>query len=229
MPCNISGTVAKYLAGGTLDPTAYEDAVVYLQPTRTDFQVLVGSDWVAWEGDPDLEDTYPGAISATVNGSGAFTFAVPYTDTECALPTSSASPELEWQIIDPNPQSGIVYYRGKTESAVVGASKTIKELTTLASPDDWVVSGTAYAGYPIGTERLAVVGFTSASATSAASFTTIGTAAWQFTAGISSDDTGNVYSVTVDESSKSATGCNLTIAPPVPVGNTVFVYLRVYT
>lgn len=229
MPCNVSGTVALYLAGGTLDPTAYEDAVVYLQPTRTDFQVLVGSDWVAWEGDPDLETTYPGAISATVNGSGNFTFAVPYTDTECALPTSSASPELEWQIIDPNPQSGVIYYRGKTEFAVVGASKTIKELITLASPDDWVVSGTAYNGYPTGTERFSTAAFTSSSTATTVSFPSIGTASWKHAIGVETNDPTGVYKVTIDLSTKTDIGASITVDPPVPLGYTVYAYVRAYT
>lgn len=228
MPCNVSGFVAKYLASGTLNTTVYDNAVVYLQPSRTDFQVLVGSDWVAWEGDPDLEQTYPGAISATVNGSGQWTFAVPYTDTECVLPTSAPSPALEWQIIDPNPQSGVVYYRGKTDFAVVGASQTIKDLISLPSPNYWTVSGTAYNGYPVGTERLTTVTFPASTSSASASWASIGGTGWKAVFGISSDDTANNYTCTLDETTKTDVGVTVRIDPAPPVGKSVSVDMRVY-
>lgn len=227
MPCNVSGFVAKYLASGTLNTTVYDNAVVYLQPSRTDFQVLVGSDWVAWEGDPDLEQTYPGAISATVNSSGQWTFAVPYTDTECVLPTSAPSPALEWQIIDPNPQSGIVYYRGKTDFAIVGVSQTIKDLISLPSPNYWTVSGTAYNGYPVGTERRSTAAFTSGAATASATWPSIGSTAWKCETGIRSDDLTNVFKVTIDETSKTDVGATVNIDPPPAAGKTVYVDMRV--
>lgn len=224
----ISGKVVTATSAGSTTPQAQRQ--VYLKPSRGDFQFSYdgGTTWQTWEGDPDLTLTYPGAIAATTDINGNFSFTVPWTDdpTETQLPGGAPVPDLLWNIIDPNPSSGALVFYGSTPSAVVGASKTLQELISLASPDTWQVGPVAYTLYPAGNERFGSVTFTSASTTAAITFPTLNTTAWSFTTGIESDD-GEQYTVMLDTASKTDTGATLKLSDVPDVGKTVIVHLHV--
>lgn len=224
----ISGRVVTATSAGGI--TAQANKRVYLRPSRTDFQFSLnsGTTWQTWEGDPSLATTYPGAIAATTDTNGNYAFTVPWTDSasEVQLPGGAPVPGLLWNIIDPNPTTGTIVFYGATASAVVGASKTLKELIALASPDTWQVGSVAYVLAPAGNERFGSVSFTSASTSAAVVFPSLGTTSWSFTAGIQSDDT-NQYTVRLNTASKTDTGATLELSDLPPVGKTVTVYLHV--
>lgn len=238
MSCAISGRVVVVTNTGTL--TANPNRYVYLRPSRTDIQVSYdsGVTWQNWQGDPNLEATYPGAIQALCNGTGDWTFTIPWTDdiSETQLPGGAPVPDLLWNIIDPNPTTGPIVYYGATPSAVVGANKTIQELCALPSPDTWQVGSVTYTAVPSGTRRYASVAFTSASRVAAVVFPTIGTTAWKFAVGIESDDTPDnpeqgddvFYLVKLDTASKTDTGATVRISDLPPVGKTVLAHIEVY-
>jgi len=224
----ISGKVTTATSAGTV--TGQNLKSVYLKPSRTDFQFSLdlGVTWETWEGDPNLANTYPGAIAATTDVNGNYSFTVPWTDdpNETRLPGGALVPDLFWNIIDPNPTSGTIAFWGKTDTAIVGAAKTIKELITLALPDTWQVGSVAYAATPYADERFGAVSFTSSSTTGALTFPSIGTSDWSFSHGIESDDT-NQYTVRVNTASKTDTGCTLELSDLPDVGKTVKVWFRV--
>lgn len=226
MSCVISGKVATATSAGSV--TGQNAKSVYLQPSRTDFQFTNdgGTTWFTWEGDPDLSESYPGAIAATTDVNGNYSFTVPYTDTECVLPTGAPSPDLYWNIIDPNPTSGLLVFWGKTDSAVVGAAKTVKQLIALASPDDWQVGSVAFTAEPEGQERYGTVSFTSAGVAGAISFPSLNTTEWTFTVGIESDD-GKQYTINLDTGTKTDTGASVTLSDLPDVGSTVLAHFHV--
>jgi hypothetical protein len=229
----ISGRVVTAIANGTVLGQA--NLFVYLRPSRTDFQFSLdgGVTWQSWEGDPNLSTTRPGAIKATTNGTGDWSFTVPWTDSaiETRLPGGAPLPDLFWIISDPNGNAGEINYFGKTPQAVVGASKTIKDLITLASPDTWAVGAVNYAAVPAGERRRGRVAFTALGpATASVSFPTIGTSGWRVAMGVSSDDTTveKTYFATLDEGSKTDVGCSVRISELPPAGKTVYVDIEVY-
>lgn len=226
MSCVISGKVVTATSTGNV--TGQNQKQVYLKPSRTNFQFTTdgGTTWYTWEGDPDLSEQYPGAIAATTDVSGNYSFTVPYTDTECASPTGAPVPDLVWNIIDPNPTAGTLVFWGKTDSAVVGASKTIKELITLPSPDDWQVGAVTYDAVPAADERFAAVTFTSASTSGALSFVSLNQTTWSFTYGVESDD-GRQYTINLDSATKTDTGASVTLSDLPAVGKTVIVHFHV--
>jgi len=230
MSCNISGIVAVAQSGGTLLGQAGRR--VYLRPSRTDFQFsLDGMAWQNWQGDPDLAGTYPGAISALTGGSGAWGFQVPWTDdaSETRLPGGSLVPGLVWNIIDPNPTAGMLVYVGATAQAVVGAAKTIMELTTLPQPDTWAVGSVTYSAVPVGPRRIVTVPFTSAGQSASIVFPDIGSAAWKFSWGVESDDaSATFYAPMVDSGSKTNTSGTIRLSDLPPVGKTVLVHVEIY-
>lgn len=235
MSVNISGRVVAATSGGTLFAPDPETArYVYLRPSRTDFQYSLdgGTTWQSWQGDPDLKATYPGAIAAAVNGSGAWAFAkVPWTDdpAETQLPGGAPVPDLLWNIIDPNPATGPIVYFGATRELAVGAAKNLMELTTLAEPDTWQVGSVTYSAVPVGPRRFVTVPFTSASQVASIVFPDIGSASWKFGTGIESDDEGDTfYEVKVDTASKTNTSGTIRISDLPPVGKTVLVHVEVY-
>jgi hypothetical protein len=226
MSCVISGKVVVATSAGGV--TGQNAKAVYLQPSRNNFQFTTdgGTTWYTWEGDPNLSASYPGAIAATTDVNGNFAFTVPYTDTECASPTGAPVPDLYWNIIDPNPTAGPLVFWGRTDSAIVGASKTLKQLITLPVPDDWQVGNVTYSATPAADERYATVAFTSASTAGAVTFPTLNTTAWTFTYGVESDD-GRQYTVNLDTATKTDTGAALTLSDLPAVGKTVRVHLHV--
>jgi len=231
MSCIVSGKVVTATAAGST--TAQDGKFVYLLPSRTDFQYSQdgGTTWQAWEGDPDLSGGLAGAIKATTNSTGDWSLTLPFTDdpTEIQLPVGASSPALYWNIIDPNPATGTVYYKGQTPATVVGAAATIKDLIALPSPDTWTVTGVAFSGYPVGNRRYAVATFTSPSNVAAVTFADIGTAAWRFNYGIETNDSGGTfYSVTVDSALKTSAGGTVYLSDVPPAGVTVTVPIEVY-
>ena len=238
MSCAISGRVVVAANTGTL--TANPNRYVYLRPSRVDFQFSLdsGTTWQNWQGDPDLETTYPGAIKALCDGSGNWTFAVPWTDdtNETQLPGGAPVPDLLWNIIDPNPTTGVIVYYGATPSAVVAANKTIQELCALPAPDTWQVGSVTYTAVPAGTRRYVTVAFTSASRVAALVFPSVNSAAWKFAVGIESDDTPDdpeegddaFYLVKVDTATKTDTGATVRLSDLPPVGKTVLAHIEVY-
>jgi len=227
----ISGRVAVVQSAGGFTPLA--NKFVYLRPSRTDIQVSLdsGTTWQNWQGDPDLETTYPGAIAAKTDGSGDWSFVVPWTDdpTETQLPGGAPVPGLLWNIIDPNPATGNIVYVGATPASVVGSTKNIMELTTLSSPDTWQVGSVTYSAVPVGPRRFVSVPFTSASAVASIVFPDIGSAAWKFGHGIESDDTGpTFYQAKVDSTSKTNTTGTIRLSDLPPAGKTVLVHVEVY-
>ncbi len=231
MSCNISGIVAVAQPSGVLSGLVGKR--VYLRPSRTDFQFSLdgGVTWQNWQGDPDLAGTYPGAISALTNGSGAWGFAVPWTDSasETRLPGGAPVPGLLWNIIDPNPTAGTIVYYGATPQAVVGAAKNIMELTTLPQPDTWAVGSVTYSAVPVGPRRVVTVPFTSASQSASIVFPDIGSAAWKFAWGVESDDaTAAFYAPLVDTASKTNTSGAIRLSDLPPVGKTVLVHVEIY-
>lgn len=160
MPCTISGKVVTYTATGSF--SGQDQKLVYLIPSRTGFEFTndAGATWALWEGDPNLDETYPGAISVSTNNNGDWSIDVPYTDTEVQLPGGAPLPELYWNIVDPNSPTTRVY-TGQTASAVVGASKTTQELIALPAPDTWSLGPDTYYAVPAGVRRQATVSWTS--------------------------------------------------------------------
>lgn len=227
----ITGRVVVATNAGLLE--AVPSRYVYLRPSRSDFQFSLdgGVTWQNWQGDPDLAGTYPGAISALTNGSGAWGFAVPWTDSasETRLPGGAPVPGLLWNIIDPNPTAGTIVYYGATPQAVVGAAKNIMELTTLPQPDTWAVGSVTYSAVPIGSRRYVTVPFTSASQSASLVFADMGTTAWKFSYGVESDDvSATFYLPQVDTASKTSTAGTIRISDVPPVGKTVLVHVEIY-
>lgn len=232
MSCTISGRVALDTGPGTL--TGLTNKTVLLRPSRTDFQYSLdsGTTWQNWQGDP-AQTRYPGSIATTTTGTGAWSFKVPWTDNanEIALPADSTLPPLTWQIIDPNPVQGAMFYTGATPELIVGAAKTIKDLTTLASPDTWSVSGTG-AGFgtlPAGPRRYVTLAFTAVTGPQAGlTMYDIGTANWKYDAGISSDDPTKSYTLILDTTSKTPTAGTFYLSDIPPIGKTVYADIEVY-
>lgn len=231
MSVNISGRVALATSAGMVSGLGNKH--VYLRPSRTDFQYSLngGTTWQSWQGDPDLQGTYPGAISALTDPSGTWAFTVPWTDdpAETQLPGGAPAPALLWNVIDPNPATGPIVYYGATPSAVVGAMKSVMELTTLPQPDTWRVGSVTYAAVPVGPRRFVTVPFTSASQVASIVFPDIETAGWKFGWGVESDDEGEVfYAPKVDTGSKTNTSATIRLSDVPPLGKTVLVHVEVY-
>lgn len=225
MSVDISGKVLLYEPDGSEIPFE-TPPTVYLQPSRTNFFYTTdgGTTWTPWQGDPVLKDAYPGAIAKVCNGSGDWTFTVPWTDTECV--STAPNPPLLWNIIDPNPATGAIVYTGATPASVVGATSTLKDLITLAAPTTWKMSGEAYVGYPVADRRMATAAFTSASSTLTAgvSWPPMSAPTWKANIGIRTDDTsGASYTAQIDETTKTASGCSIVLSGLPPVGTTVYV------
>ncbi len=225
----ISGRVERLQSNNAL--AAIPAKKVYLLPSRTDFQFSIdgGTTWQNWQGDIALLSTYPGAISATTNATGDWSFTVPWTDdaTEFQLPLASPTPALKWNIIDPNPSTGIIVYAGETPTSD-GTAATIQELTALPDPDTWTVSSVTYRAVPVGPRRFVTIEFTSVTV-AALSMDNIGTSDWKFGHGIETDDTVSKYSVTLDTASKTATAGTFYLSDVPPAGKTVKAHIEAYT
>lgn len=234
MSCNISGRVVLATSAGTTPGLpGLPSRQVYLRPSRTDFQYSFdsGTTWQSWEGDPNLAATYPGAIAATPDLSGNWGFTVPWTDSssEVQLPGGAPVPGLLWNIIDPNPATGLVVYYGATKQMVVSTAKTIKELIALGSPDTWQVGSVTYTAVPVGPRRYVSVSFTSSSATASVVFPDIGSASWKFGCGVESDDASPTsYVPKVDTATKTSTGGTIYLSDLPPAGKTVLVHIEAY-
>lgn len=204
---------------------------VYLIPSRTDFQFSIdsGTTWQNWQGDPNLASTYPGGIQVTAALDGTWSVALPWTDdpTECQLPVASPTPALKWNIIDPNPTTGRLVFTGETPAAIVGSTKTIQQLTALAPPNTWTVSGVTYRAVPIGPRRFQTLSFTTSSI-AALSMDDIGTNDWKFGYGIESDAPSSNYTLTLDTASKTSTAGSFYLSDVPPAGKTVKVHIEVY-
>jgi len=230
MPCTISGVSIAVDSSSTVVAWT-EEKFVYLQPSRDDFLFNrnASGTWVAWEGDPDLVDTYPGAIAVAVNQStGAWSVTVPFSDTECQFvgAVGPGVPPLYWNIIDPNPTSGVKVYYGQTLSAIVTATNTLRGLLNLGSPNTWQIASTSFILYPYGTERIGSVTFAAGVGSAAVSFTDIGTSSWRFTHGIESTDTGSA-TFRIDPTTKTATGATCYLSTPPATATSTVVYLWV--
>lgn len=226
MPCTVSGVLSYLDAAGTVQVLANKK--VYLIPSRTDFMWTPnGSTWYPWEKNENLPTAYQYGVEGTTNGSGAFSFNVPYTDTEVLLPVSSTSPSLVWNIVDP--LTGKVYY-GPVLAATVGVSKTLKELTQLASPNDWKIAGTVWSATPVFTGFEGTATITDASAEIAVAFAVpTSTANYRVLLGWTTDDSSalTTYVVNVKAGTQTVNGFTLKASQTPPTGKVVSVYYRV--
>jgi hypothetical protein len=141
------------------------------------------------------------------------------------MPGGASVPDLRWNIIDPNPTSGPLVYHGRTNAAVVAATKTLKELITLPSPDTWQVDNVSYAAAASATERYGTATFTSAGVEGSIVFPTLGTTSWTFAYGVESDD-GKQYTVILDSTNKTDTGAPIALSDLPAVGKTVRVHFH---
>lgn len=230
MSCVITGRTVFPIASGSL--TALGNKKIIIVPSRDDFEYSLdsGTTWQPWEGDPNLAATYPGGVAATSNTSGDWGFTLPWTDStsEVRLPGGAPLPDLMWNIIDPNPTSGVRTIYGATKQAVVGATKTTKQLITLASPDTWQVGSVTYRAVPVGPRRYKTVAFTSAGTSAALTFPDMGTAGWRFGHGIESDDATRTYAAIVDTATKTNTSGTIHLSDVPPAGKTVYVHVEIY-
>lgn len=230
MTCVVTGRVVYPVSGGTL--TGLLGKKIYLQPSRDDFEFSLdsGATWQPWEGDPSLSSTYPGAVAVATNSSGNWGFMLPWTDStsETRLPVGAPSPDLYWNIIDPNPITGTRVIYGKLVQAIVSTAKTTKELITLASPNTWLVGSVIYTAVPIGTRRYVSLTFTSSSAIAGFSMPNIGTSSWKFTCGVETDDASKTYAAIIDSATKTATSATVHLSDIPPSGKIVTLHLEVY-
>lgn len=228
MPCTISGTSIEVDSTGAVVAWTTQK-YVYLQPSRDDFlfnRAAAGT-WLNWQGDPDYEDTYPGAIAAAVNMStGAWSISVPFSDTECQFvgAVGPGTPPLKWNIIDPNLSSGVKIYYGETLAATVGASKTLRELLNLGTP--WQIASTSYTLYPYGTERFGSASFAAGVSSASATWADIGTSVWKATGSLRTDDSG-ITGWKITTGSETATGCTVELSAAPATGKTARVDLWV--
>ncbi len=230
MSCIVTGRVVVAASAGTSTPLSGKKIII--TPSRDDFEYSLdsGTTWQPWEGDPNLAGTYPGGVAATTNGTGDWGFTLPWTDsvTEVRLPGGAPVPGLLWNIIDPNPVKGVRVIYGATKQAVVGATKSTKQLITLASPDTWQVGSVTYQATPVGTRRYVTVPFTSASPTASIIMPDYGSATWRLNFGFESDDAAKTYAAILDRATKTSTGGSLRLSDVPPAGKTVWVYVEVY-
>jgi hypothetical protein len=189
-----------------------------------------GTTWQPWEGDPNLRATYPGGVQTLSNQTGDWGFTLPWTDSssEIQLPGGGPLPGLLWNIIDPNPTTGVRVIYGATPQSIVGATKTTKQLISLAAPSTWQVGSVAYFATPIGQRRYVTVVFTSSNTTAALVFPAMATASWRCAFGCSSDDTTKTYAAIVDSTTKTETGATIHLSDVPPSGKTVWVDVEVY-
>lgn len=227
MPCTISGKITYLDSAGA--PQALEGEKVYLVPSRTDFMWTPdgGTNWYPWQKNEALPTAYQYGVEATTNGSGAFSFVVPFSDSEVTLPTGAPLPVLTWNIIEP--VTGKVYY-GPTLAATVLTAKTIKELIALAVPNDWKIAGATQVALPAGTSYKYSGNFTDASDELAIAFTVPApTADYLVSPGCETDSSTSkqVYSVCVKEGSRTTAGFTLKLSQTPPSTKTVKAWARV--
>lgn len=228
MPVTISGVTApRDKDGAVVEWTSQK--YVYLQPSRDDIQVSYdgGTTWSQWLGDPDLAETYPGAIKVPVTlSSGAWSVTVPFTDTEVKTQVAATTPAVLWNIIDPNVVGGVKVYYGATPSALGVGPKTLKFMLVDAS-SPWLIASASYAGYPYGAERSASASFSAGQQLATASWPDIGTSSWKATGSLRTDDTG-VTGWQIVTGSETATGCQvqLSAAPASGKSATVNLWVR---
>lgn len=227
MPCTISGKLTYLDAAGAVQPLSSKK--VYLLPSRTDFTFTpdAGTTWYPWQKNTALPTAYQYGVEAETNGSGAFSFVVPFSDTEVSLPTGAPAPVLFWNIVDPN--TGKVYY-GPTLAATVSTAKTLKELLALATPNDWKIAGAAQVALPAGTSYKYSGNFTDASDELAIAFTVPApTSDYLVSPGLETDDSTSkqVYSVCVKEGTRTVNGFTLKLSQTPPSTKTVKAWARV--
>jgi hypothetical protein len=227
MPCTISGKLTYLDSAGAAQPLSGKK--LYLVPSRTDFTFTPdgGTTWLPWQKNEDLPTAYQNGVEATTNGTGAWSFVVPFTDTEIALPGGAPSPSLFWNIIDAN--TGKVYY-GPTPSATVSTAKTLKELLALGSPNTWQIAGSTQIALPTGRAYKYSGNFTDASDELPIAFATpASTTDYEVLPGIETDDTTGkqVYSVNVKQGSRTVNGFTLKLSQTPPSGKTVKAWARV--
>ncbi len=228
MPVIISGVAAVVdKDAGVVAWTAQK--YIILQPSQDGFlfnRAALGT-WLSWEGDADLESTYPGGIYVPINMStGAWSVSVPFSDTECQFvgAVGPAVPALKWNLIDENVVSGKKVYYGETLAATMGATKTLKELLNLGTP--WQIASTSYTGYPYGTERLASVPFAAGVSSAAATWASIGTVSWKAFGSLRTDDTG-IQGWKITTGSETDIGCTVELSAAPAAGKTAQVDLWV--
>lgn len=227
MPVTISGITAERDKDGAVVAWTSQK-YVYLQPSRDDIQVSYdgGTTWSQWMGDPDLEDTYPGAIAVPVTqASGAWSVTVPFTDAEVMTQVGATTPAVVWNLIDPNVVGGQKVYYGSTPSALGTGPRTLKYMLVDASAP-WLIASASYAGYPYGAERSVPVSFSAGQQLNSASWPDIGTASWRATLSLRSDDTG-VTGCQIVTGSETATGCQVQLSAAPAAGKTARVDLWV--
>lgn len=224
MPCTISGTLAYLDATGTRQVIGGKK--VYLRPSRTDFTYLAGGTWEPWPLNPNLTTGYKDCIETTSNsGTGAFSFSVPFSDTEVNLPVGAPVPALLWNIEIPD--FGKVYF-GPTLDAIVGASKKVDELLQLAAPNTWQVGGATQYAVWAGTERIITVTFTSASQDKAVEWNSLGGADWKYAVGPYCDTDGRIYTCACKPATKAAAGATFRCSDLPQVGKDVSFDLRIW-
>lgn len=229
MPVTISGVAVLVDYAAAVEAWT-EQKYIYLQPSQDGFLFnrAASGTWVSWEGDADLEDTYPGAIAVPINmATGAWSVSVPYSDTECQFvgAVGPATPPLKWNIIDENVVSGKKVYYGETLSATMGAAKTLRELLNLGTP--WQIGSTSYTGYPYGTERIASVAFAAGVSSAAATWASIGTVSWRCLGmSLRTDDTG-ITGCKILTGSETDVGCTVELSAAPAAGKTAQVDLVV--
>ena len=229
MSCTISGKLGYLDSAGAFQ--ALGDEKVYLVPSRTDFLWTpdAGTNWYPWQKNEELPTAYQYGVELTTNGSGAFSAVVPWSDSEVKLPVSAPLPALYWNVIDPT--TGKVYY-GPTLEAVVSTAKTIKELTQIASPNDWKIAGSAWTATPVGEGYKGKVTFTDASAEAAVVFPGAAVSSeYTVVCGVGTDSSTEktVYSIGVKEGSITTTGFTLKLSQTPPTAKTVTAWYRVET
>lgn len=227
MPLAISGVSIERDSTGAVVAWGSQK-YVYAQPSRDDIQVSYdgGTTWSQWLGDPDLEGTaFEGCIRAAVGlANGAWTFSLPFTDTEVETQVDSSTPAVVWNIRDPNVVTGEKVYYGSTPSAL-GASRTLKYLLVDAS-DPWQIASASYTGYPYGTERLASVSFSAGQQLNSVTWADIGTDGWKATLSLRTDDTG-VTGAQIVTGSETNIGCDVQLSAAPAAGKTAQVDLWV--
>jgi hypothetical protein len=222
--CTVTGIVATLDSAGAAQ--VIQGAKVYLTPSRTDFVWTPdgGTTWYPWYKNENLPTAYQFGVEATTNGSGVFSFKIPFSDTEVLFPVGATTPALIWNITIP--VTGQVFY-GPTLAAIVGASKTIKELTQLADPNTWRAATSQYTGYPYGIERMASVTFNAGqSSLGVGPWLDLGTTVWYAFGSLRTDDTG-ITGWKVVKGSESTTGCTIELTSAPATGKTARVDLWV--
>lgn len=227
MSCTASGKLTWSDSSGAPQPLAGQK--LYALPSRTDFMWTDdgGTTWRAWQKNPNLPTAYQYGIEITTNGSGEWSVKLPWSDSELHLPVGAPAPAVLWNVVDPT--TGKVYY-GPLLQSVVGAAKTLDELTQLAAPNDWKIAGSAQVGLPVVGGFAGTITFTDASEEAAVAFATPASSSeYRVLHGLETDSSAakTPYAVGVKEGSRTVDGFTLKLSQQPPSGQTVKAWFRV--